>query len=125
MLNILIIISIILLILSLLGYILVVMRERYYLKNNIIIIDNMSVSEEDFKNLDMTHMSYMGKKVQTGDEVKIVTKDKKVYRGIFIGGKFKEGILKIVTLSDEIKELKIKSIINIKVVSGYGKFFTR
>lgn len=125
MLNILMIISIIFLVISLIGYFLVVMREKYYLKNNIIIIDNKSVSKEDFKDLDMTHMSYKGRKVKTGDEVKIITNEKKIYRGIFIGGKLKEGILKIVTLSDEVKELKIKSILNIKVVREYGKFFTK
>lgn len=111
------------LIISLSGYFFVIMREKYYLKNNIIIIDNKSVRPKDFEDIDMKQMSYKGIKLKTGDELKIKMKNK-TYKGTLIGGKFKEGVLKIITSSDEILELKVKNILDLKLTREYGKFFT-
>ncbi len=112
------------LIVSVTGYILVVLREKYYLNNNIIVLDNSSVTSEDFEDIDINQMSYKGIRLKTGDEVKIVTRQKVMYQGTLIGGKLKDGILRMVTYSDEIKEIQMDNILKLKLVRAYGKFFT-
>lgn len=112
------------LIISVAGYILVVLREKYYLNNNIIVLDNNSVTSDDFKDIDINQMSYGGIRLKTGDEVKIVTREKVMYQGTLIGGKLKDGILRMVTYSNEIKEIQMDNILKVKLVRAYGKFFT-
>lgn len=116
------IILIISLIVSILGYIFSVLREKYYLKKNIIIIDNKNIRKSDLNGLDMNSFIYNQVYLKTGDELKIITENR-IYKGILLGGKFNEGIIRIVTKPNNIKEIKLNEILKLKVTKKYGKFF--
>ena len=110
------------LILNIIGYILVVLKEKLYLKNNIIVIDKKSVTEEHLKAANMKEFILDGTRVKAGDEIKIITSAKDKFEGILIGAIKQERSILMVTHSDEIKKLDIDSILKLKVISQYGRF---
>ncbi len=116
-------ILIILFITSLMGYILTILKEKAYLKNNMIIIDRKAVTQQELNEADVKEFFLDGKKARSGDGIKIVTKEKEKYNGILIGAKKKDREIMIVTYSDQIKTFKIENIEKFKIVSKYGKFF--
>ncbi len=117
------IILILLLITSVFGYIFATLKEKLYLKNNIIIIDKKVVTEEHLNEADMKEFILDGLRVKAGDEIKVITKENEKYNGILIGAKKKDKSILMVTHSDEIKLFEIDNILKFKVVSKYGKFF--
>lgn len=106
-----------------LGYILVVLREKNYLRNNLIIIDNKAVTSQHLKRADMKEFIFDGERVKSGDEVKVVTNAEDTFVGILIGAVKKERAILMVTHGNEIKQLKIDNILKFKIISKYGKFF--
>ena len=116
-------ISIILLICSIFGYILSTLKEKSYLKNNIIVIDKKSVTQEHLNETDMKEFILDGLRLKSGDEIKVITKEKKKYNGILIGAKKKSKEIMMVTHEDEIKQFQIKDISKFKIISKYGRFF--
>ncbi len=116
-------ILIILFITSIFGYIFSILKEKMYLKNNIIFIDKKIVTEEVLDETDIKEFFLDGLRVKAGDEIKVVTKEKKKYNGILLGAKRKNNSILMVTHRDEIKYFKIDNILRLKVVSKYGKFF--
>lgn len=108
---------------SFLGYILVVLREKIYLKNNLIIIDNKSVTPQHLEKADMKEFILDGARVKSGDEVKVITDAKDKFVGILIGAIKKEKAILMVTHKNEIKQLDIDNILKFKVISKYGRFF--
>ena len=110
------------LILNIIGYILVVLKEKLYLKNNIIVIDKKSVTEEHLKAANMKEFILDGTRVKAGDEIKIITSAKDKFEGILIGAIKQERSILMVTHSDEIKKLDIDSVLKLKVISQYGRF---
>jgi hypothetical protein len=116
-------ILIMLLISSLLGYILVVLKEKFYLKNNIILIDNKYVTQEDLDGTDLKEFLLDGERLKAGDEIKVITKDKERFIGILIGAVKKENSILLVTYSNKVLKFNIDNILQFKVISKYGKFF--
>lgn len=112
-----------LLAINILGYILVVLKEKLYLKNNLIIIDKKSVTPDHLEKADMKEFVMDGARVKSGDEVKIVTIAKDKFAGILIGAIKKEKAILMVTHKNEIKKLNIDNILKFKVISKYGRFF--
>lgn len=110
-------------IISIVGYIFSVLREKLYLKNNIIVINKKSVTQYHLEEADMKEFFFDGNRVKSGDEVKVVLKGNKMLGGIIIGAKQKERAIILVTHRDEVKKLDIDSIIKFKIISKYGKFF--
>ena len=108
---------------SILGYILVVLKEKLYLKNNVIIIDKKSVTQNHLEKADMKEFVLDGSRVKSGDEVKVITVAKDKFQGILIGAIRSEKSILMVTYNDEIKQLKIDNILKFKVISKYGRFF--
>lgn len=113
----------ILLIANILGYILVVLKEKLYLKNNVIVIDKKSVTKKHLEKADMKEFMLDGSKVKSGDEVKVITTARKKFHGILIGAIKSEKSILMVTHKDEIKQFNIDNILKFKVISKYGKFF--
>lgn len=109
--------------LSILGYILVVLKEKILLKNNIIVINKKSVTEKHIKDADMKEFVLDGNRVKAGDEVKVSLKGNESLKGIVIGAKRKDRSILMVTYDDKIKKLNIDNIIKFKIISKYGKFF--
>ena len=108
---------------SVIGYIFTVLKQKFYLKNNIIIIENRAVTQEDLDKADMKEFVLKGKIAKSGDEVRVITNNNHKYEGTLIGISRKERALLMVTYKDEIKELKIDNIEKFKVISKYGQFF--
>lgn len=117
------IILILLFIASTFGYIFAILKEKLYLKNNIIIIDKKVVTQEHLNEADMKEFILDGLRVKSGDEIKLITKENKKYNGILLGAKKKDKSILMVTHRDEIKLFTIDNILKFKVVSKYGKFF--
>ena len=117
------VILIILFIASVFGYIFSILKEKIYLKNNIILIEKKAVTQEHLNDTDMKEFIIDGLKVKSGDEIKLITKEKNSYIGILIGAKKKDKEILIVTHGDEIKNVKIENILKFKIVSKYGRFF--
>ena len=114
----------ILLFASVLGYSLTVLKEKYYLKNNIILIDNKHISQEEIDDTDMQEFFLDGTKLKAGDEITVITKTKEKFRGVVLGAVQKEQSIKLVTHANEIIKLKIESIKQFRIMSKYGKFFS-
>jgi hypothetical protein len=108
---------------SVIGYIFAVLKEKLYLKNNIILINKKSITQEHIDEADMKEFVFDGCKVKSGDEIKVVLKGKQKLEGIVIGAKKKERAILMVTHDDKIRKLNIDNIIKFKIVSKYGKFF--
>lgn len=117
-------ISLLLFITSIIGYIFTILKEKVYLKNNIIIIDRKSVTQEHLDSTDMKEFIIDGLKVKAGDEIRVITKEKKKYTGILLGAKKRDKAIIIVTNSNEIKTFKIDNIQKFKILSKYGRFFS-
>jgi hypothetical protein len=113
----------ILLIANIFGYILVVLKEKIYLKNNIIVINKKSVTQKHLEKADMKEFILDGERIKSGDEVKVITKTKEKFEGILIGAIKKERSILMVTHDDEIKKFNIDSILKLKIISKYGRFF--
>ncbi|MGM0395785.1 MAG: hypothetical protein ACQEP4_01885 [Bacillota bacterium] len=109
---------------GILGYTLVVLKEKFYLKNNIIFIDNRYISQDEIEDTDMQEFFLDGTKVKAGDEISIMTKSKEKFKGILIGAIHSDQSIKMVTYANEVIKLKIESINQFKIMSKYGKFFS-
>lgn len=107
---------------SILGYILVVIREKLLLKNNIILIDNKHVKQEDLEKTDTTVIIFSGNKVKSGDEVKVITKENEKYHGLVIGIKRSDRSIHIISHTNQIIICKLDNIQKFKIISKYGKF---
>lgn len=114
---------IILLSASILGYVFTVLKEKIYLRNNMIIINKKSVTQEHLDEADMKEFILDGYRIKAGDEVKVVLNDRNRLAGIIIGAKRKERAILLVTYKDEVKKFCIDNIIKFRVISKYGKFF--
>lgn len=123
MFNHLLIVCTLLFITSILGYIFSILKEKIYLKNNIIIIDKKIVTQKHLDETDMKEFIIDGVKVKVGDEIRITNKEKEKYNGILIGAKRQDRAILMVTHNDEIKMFKIDNILKFKILSKYGKFF--
>lgn len=109
---------------SLLGYSLMVMKEKYYLKNNVIIIDNKHISQEEIEDTDMQEFFLDGTRLKAGDEISVVTKSSEKFKGVVLGAVQREQSIKLVTHANEVIKLKIESIKQFRIMSKYGKFFS-
>ena len=105
------------------GYILVVLKEKIYLKSNIIVINKKSVTQKHLEKADMKEFVLDGTRAKSGDEVKVITIAKEKFEGILIGAIKKERSILMVTHNDEIKKFSIDNILKFKIISKYGKFF--
>lgn len=114
---------IILFFMSVLGYVLIVIKEKLYMSKNIIVIENKHLSKEDINEIDINEFIFNGKKVNSGDEIKITTSKKEILNGILIGGNRANKSIHIITFNNEIKKLSIDSILKFKIISKYGKLF--
>ncbi|MBS4534208.1 hypothetical protein GOQ29_01095 [Clostridium sp. D2Q-14] len=108
---------------SILGYILVVIKEKIYLKNNTIVLDNKVITNEVINETDINEFLIGNLRIRSGDEVSLILNSKEKFKGIIIGAKKREKLLLLATYSNEILRLKVNNIMEIKVVSKYGKFF--
>lgn len=115
-------ITVILWIGSLIGYVFIVLKEKMYLKNNMIYLDGKNVDPERMKEVEIKHFKLGNHELMAGDEIKVKLKSAKSIKGTVLGlAKDKKTIL--LMGSKGIKNLEIHAIKELKVASKYGKFF--
>lgn len=108
--------------LSLFGYVLVILKEKMYMKKNIIIIENKHLTPEDLDEIDINQFILKGKRVKTGDEIKVITSEKEKLNGTLIGANKKNEAIHMITFKNRIEKLKVENILKFKITSKYGKF---
>lgn len=118
-----ILVLIMLFLVSIIGYILVVVKEKLYLSDNIIVLGKKSVTQDHIDETDMKFFSLGGVKLKSGDEIRVTLYNNDKVDGIVIGAKTKNRELLLVTHKDEVKSFELDKIKKIKVVSKYGCFF--
>ncbi|MFW5649037.1 MAG: hypothetical protein ACOCG5_08120 [Candidatus Alkaliphilus sp. MAG34] len=118
-------ISIIMFVLMFSGYIFATLREKINLNNNIVYLDSKALDSDDLEGLDIKHFMLGNIEVMVGDEVRIILENDNKLVGVVLGANKSNNIIALVTKNTDIVKLNIKSIRNLKVISRYGKFFTR
>lgn len=118
-------ISIIMFVLMFGGYILATLKEKINLNNNIVFLDSKTLDTHDLKDLDIKHFMLGNIEVMVGDEVRIILEDDNKLVGVVLGANKSSNTIALFTKGTDIIKLNIKSIRNLKVISRYGKFFTR
>ena len=108
---------------SVLGYILVVIKEKLYLRDNTIIIEKKSVTQDFIDEAKIKVFMLGDEEFRTGDEISLITSKNKRVSGIIIGAMDEENEIVLVTHNDEVKKLKVETIKKIRVISKYGRFF--
>ncbi|KAB3533261.1 hypothetical protein F8153_01020 [Alkaliphilus serpentinus] len=117
-------ISITLLTTTIIGYVFTVVKERYYLKNNIIFLDHKNLQAEDLEKVDVKHFMLGSLEIMSGDEVKIKLEDSASISGIVLGVIKQKNSISIITKSHGVKNLEVSAIKKMKIISRYGRFFT-
>ncbi len=107
------------------GYIMVVIKEKLYLKNNVIVLDFKNLDQSELKNIDVKHFMLGSTELMAGDEIKVELDNSLNIKGVLLGVIKSENAIAIATKAQGIKNLKISTIRRLKVISKYGKFFTR
>lgn len=115
-------ISVTLFIISFLAYSLIVIKEKYFLKQNMIVLDSKHLRQEDINETDINEFVFQGIETRSGDEVRVVT-DSKEYEGMLIGLKFDEESIHILTYRNEIEKIKLGKIKDFSMLNKYGSFF--
>ncbi len=108
---------------SMLGYFLCVLKEKYYLKNNRIVIDGKGITEDHINEIDTNYFKVGKTEIMAGDEVKIYFNDKKKLEGIILGAKIQENSFMIITGDDTVELIELKNIKSFRVINKYGKLF--
>jgi hypothetical protein len=106
-----------------LGYFLCVLKEKYYLKNNRIVLDGKGITEEHINEIDTNYFRVGKNEIMAGDEVKIYFNNKSKIRGIILGAKIRENSLMIITGNDTVELIELKNIRSFKIINKYGKLF--
>ncbi|WP_243136854.1 hypothetical protein [Alkaliphilus serpentinus] len=122
--DVLMLISITLLTTTIIGYVFTVVKERYYLKNNIIFLDHKNLQAEDLEKVDVKHFMLGSLEIMSGDEVKIKLEDSASISGIVLGVIKQKNSISIITKSHGVKNLEVSAIKKMKIISRYGRFFT-
>jgi len=115
----------ILFIISILGYLLVILKEKYYLSHNIIFLDCKGVSQNHLDEVEAKCFTLGDKEIMSGDEMKIYFNNNRSIKGIILGAKLKENRILLVTAKERIESISIKDIQRFKIISKYGKIFKR
>ncbi|SHJ13352.1 hypothetical protein SAMN02745975_01349 [Geosporobacter subterraneus DSM 17957] len=108
---------------SLSGYFMVTVKEKYYLMNNIIMIDCKGVTQEDLDEVELKHFKLGNAEIMAGDEMKICIRENHKLQGTILGAKMTDNSIIIITDHQRVEAISIKDIKNFKVISKYGKFF--
>ena len=115
--------TITLFIFSLAGYVLVVLKEKYFLRNNIIVLDNKYLTQEDLSETDIYEFILKGQRLKSGDVIQVLTSKREKVNGVIIGAKKSDDTIHIITTDNNVFRFKIENILKFKVISKYGRFF--
>ena len=108
---------------TILGYFLVTIKEKYYLLNNMIMIDCKGVTQEDLNEVELKHFKLGKAEIMAGDEMKICIYKNHKLQGTVLGAKMTNNSILMITDHQKVEAISIKDIKNFKIISKYGKFF--
>ncbi len=105
------------------GYLIAVMREKYDLMRQQVVIKSKVVTQRFLDELDLKIFKLGRNKLIMGDEIRLRLKDNHSLRGVVLGAKKTSNVLCLVTVQDEIVEIQVSSIQKLTVVTKYGRIF--
>lgn len=108
---------------TLLGYIFVIIKEKYYLMNNIVLIDCKGITQQDLDAIELKHFKLGSSEIMAGDEMKICIDNNNQLRGTVLGAKITDNSILMVTDGKKVECISIQEIKKFKIISRYGKFF--
>lgn len=112
-----------LLMLSVLGYLLSALKETLDFKHAVVRFKSRKVTQSVIDQYNVKIFKLSGRRVNIGDEVKIVLENEVKLEGFILGAKKKLNSLALITELDEIVELNIRQIRKLKIVTKYGRLF--
>jgi len=112
-----------LLMLSVMGYLLTVLKETLDFKRAVVRFKSRRVTQSLIDQYDVKIFKLGGRRVNIGDEVKIVLENEEQLKGCVLGARKKLNSLALITELDEIVELNIRQIRKLKIVTKYGRLF--
>jgi len=118
----LIILLIVLFVASSLGYIAVIIKEKIYLSNNMVVIHNKYVSQDDLDKVDSKFFIIGNLQIMAGDEIKIYKKNLSTVKGLVIGANTRKKTIVVAANDNQLLEIGTNVIKKIKIISKYGKF---
>ncbi|WZL74764.1 hypothetical protein QBE52_08765 [Clostridiaceae bacterium 35-E11] len=107
------------------GYLLTIIKEKYYLWHNTICIESKALSQQHVDDIDTKHFILGNVEVMAGDEMKINLYNNSSLKGIILGAKLGDNSLFIITSKDELRAINIQDIKRFKIISKYGKLFKK
>ncbi|ABR48956.1 hypothetical protein Amet_2806 [Alkaliphilus metalliredigens QYMF] len=105
------------------GYVFTVLKEKYYLKNNVVYIENKNIEPKILDKVDIRHFMLGAIEIMAGDEIKVSLDNSNKLSGTVLGANKKENTIILLLSGEEVEFLNIKLIKKLKVISRYGKFF--
>ena len=66
-----------------------------------------------------------GTEIMVGDEIKVILENDNKLIGVVLGANRSNNVIALITKGTEVIRLDVKSIRDLKVISRYGKFFSR
>lgn len=112
-----------LLMVMVLGYLMSAYKETLDFKRAVVRFKSSKVTQNLIDQYDVKIFKLGGRRVNIGDEVKIVLENEEQLKGCVLGAKKKLNSLALITELDEIVELNIRQIRKLKVVTKYGRLF--
>jgi hypothetical protein len=113
----------VLLCVAIIGYLFSVMREKYDLMHQRVVIKSKAVTQKVLDDIDLKMFKLGRIKLFVGDEIRLRLKNSKRLKGIVLGAKKKANALCIVTSKDEIIEIEVTHIKKLSVLAKYGRLF--
>jgi hypothetical protein len=104
------------------GYAISVMLERKSIIDMTFTIKSKAVPTQYIDSLDMLVFKLGRKRMNIGDEVRVVT-ESQIVRGMLLGAKSRSNLICILEKTEEIKELSLKSVRSVRILKKYGRFF--
>lgn len=112
-----------LLMLSVMGYMMSALKETMDFKRAVVRFKSRKVTQSLIDQYDVKIFKLGGRRVNIGDEVKIVLENEEQLKGCILGARKKLNSLALITELDEIVELNIRQIRKLKIVTKYGRLF--
>lgn len=112
-----------LLMLSVMGYMMSALKETMDFKRAVVRFKSRKVTQSLIDQYDVKIFKLGGRRVNIGDEVKIVLENEERLKGCILGARKKLNSLALITELDEIVELNIRQIRKLKIVTKYGRLF--
>jgi hypothetical protein len=114
---------ILMLMLSVVGYLMSALKETMDFKKAVVRFKSRKVTQSLIDQYDVKIFKLGGRRVNIGDEVKIVLENEEQLKGCILGARKKLNSLALITELDEIVELNIRQIRKLKIVTKYGRLF--